>query len=56
MKKSYITNSTVDSKYVVAFEVVNEIIWLQKFLLRLGIVSLVVSSLVLFCYNSKVVA
>ena len=43
----------MEAKYVATFEVVKEVVWLQKFLIGLGIVPLAISPLVLFCYNSE---
>ena len=43
----------MEAKYVATFEVVKEVVWLQKFLIGLGIVPLAISPLVLFCYSSE---
>ena len=45
----------MEAKYVVTFEVANEVIWIQNFLLGLRVVLLAVSPLVLFCDNNGVV-
>ncbi|KAL6336577.1 hypothetical protein AAG906_025132 [Vitis piasezkii] len=51
-----IPDSTMEAKYVVAYEVAKNVVWLQKFLLGLVVVPLVVPFLVLFCDNSGGVA
>ena len=55
VKESCITNSAMEVEYVATFEVVKKAIWLQKFLLGLGVVHLAISPLVLFCDNNGVV-
>ena len=52
---SYIADSTIEVKYVATFEATKEVIWIQKFLIGLGVVFLVVSPPILFCDNSEVV-
>ena len=44
------------NKYVVASNVAKEVVWLQKFLMGLGVVPLATSPLVLFCGNNGMVA
>ena len=56
VKQSCITESIINAKYVVASKALKEVIWLQKFLIGLGIVPLLVLPLVLFCDNSGAVA
>ena len=46
----------METKYVITSKVVKEVGWLRKFLIRLGIVPLVVSALVLSCDNSEAMA
>ena len=55
VKESCITNSAMEVEYVATFEVAKKAIWLQKFLLGLGVVHLAISPLVLFCDNNGVV-
>ena len=38
IKQSYITDSTLEAKYMAAYEAVKEAIWLRKFLIDLEVV------------------
>ena len=42
----------MEVEYVVILKAVKEVIWLTKFLMRLGVVPLVVLPLILFCDNN----
>ena len=46
----------MEVEQVVASEVLKEVVWLWKFLIGLGVIPLVISSLVLFCDNNEAVA
>ena len=56
IKQSCIANSTMKSKYVVAYEASKEPIWLRNFLKDLEVVTSVESTLTLYCDNSDAVA
>ena len=46
----------MEVEYVVASEVVKEVVWFWNFIMGLGVIPLVISALVLFCNNNEVVA
>ena len=56
MKKSYIVDSTMKVEYITTSKAAKKVIWLQNFLLGLRVVPLAVSPLVMFFYNSRMVA
>jgi hypothetical protein len=43
-------------EYVAACEAVNEVVWLRKFLMNLGVIRIKQSSITLFCENNGVIA
>ena len=54
MKQSCIVDSTMKVEYVVTSKVVKEVIWIMKFLIELGVVSLGMSFMILFDDNNEV--
>ena len=44
------------TEYVVTSEATKEVVWLTKFLIKLGVISKAVDSMILYCDNSGVVA
>ncbi len=54
--QSYIADSTMEPKYVVACEATKEVVWLRKFLMNLGVIRIKQSSITLFCENNGVIA
>ena len=56
VKQSSIVDSTMEAKYVVAYEVAKEVVWLKKFLSNLGVVRIGQVPITLFCDSSGEVA
>ena len=56
VKQSWIADSTMGTKYVVACEAAKEAVWLKKFLSDHGIVKMEQVPILLFCDNSGAVA
>ena len=52
VKKSCITDSTIEAKYVATCEAAKEAIWLKKFLSNLGVVNMEQVPITLFCDNN----
>ena len=56
MKQFCIVDSTMEVEYIATSKVVKKAIWLRKFLIRLGVVSLAKQPMILFCDINEVVA
>ena len=56
IKQSCVADSTIEAEYVAAYEAAKDAIWLGNFLMDLGEVPLVQSPIILYFYNSEVVA
>ena len=56
VKKSCITDSTMEAKYVATCEAAKEAIWLKKFLSNLGVVNMEQVPITLFCDNNGALA
>ena len=56
IKQGYIIDSTMEVKYVAAYEVAKEAVWLRKFLTIVRVVLDMSMPITLYCDNSGVVA
>ena len=55
MKQSSIADSTMEAEYIAAFEAAKEAVWLRNFLMNMGVVTSVQSTVTLYYDNSGVV-
>ena len=56
IKQSCIADSTMEAKYVAAYEAVKKVVWLKKFFSNIGVVRIEQVPITLFYNNSEVVA
>ena len=56
VKQSCIVDSTMKAEYIAACELGKEVVWLEKFLLKLEVVLLAKDIIILHCDNSATIA
>ena len=56
VKQSSIVDSTMEAKYIAAFEAAKEVVWLINFLMDLEVVPSAQSAITLYCDNNGAVA
>ena len=56
IKQSSIADSTMEAEYIIASEAAKEAVWLNFFLLDLGVVPSMQSAITIYCDNSRAVA
>ena len=55
-KKETTTDSTTESKYIVASEAAREVVWMKKFITELGVVPSIVHPIPLYCDKNGAIA
>ena len=56
IKQSCIADSTMEAKYVAAYETAKKVVWLRKFLIDLEVVPNAAQPMTLYCDNNGVMA
>ena len=51
-KQETTADSTIESKYIVAFETAREAIWIKKFITEIGVVLSIFHLILLYCDNN----
>ena len=50
-----VTDSTIESEYIAASEVAKEVVWIKKFITRLGVVPRISDLVGLYCDNNRAI-
>ena len=55
-KQETVVDSTIEAEYIVASEAAKEVVWIRKFISKLGVVPSCSSTIDLYCDNSGAIA
>ena len=55
-KQKIVANSTTESEYIVASDAAKEVVWIKKFITKLGVVPSILYPVDLFCDNNGPIA